>query len=407
MADFPTREDLFRVARDEILMRNGQLTREIVERPGSDANLMLYAGVAMGDTIVGRLVRIVSGLYLDTARGRCLDRLAWDRYGIIRKQAAPAIGTAVFSTTAPNPSAFTIPEGTTVATADGVEFTTTLATSFPAGSTGPIYVPIRSTQNGADQQAAIGTITSITSTITGQPNDIAVTNTFATAGADDEESDESLRDRCRRFFTTVQRGTIGAIEAAALGVAGVTKATAVESIDAFGRPNKYVQLVVSDRFTDALAQLGTNDPAYEAQSQQLAQSVFFALSNVRPAGTFVQVVVAQVVLQAIQLQLTFTAGVDVDAVALRARALVANQVNQLQPGVQLSPSDLVDGLRTVVGLSITGNEVTSPAGDVIPSANQVIRTSLELVTAAAVQSSQPIALTTNPDAYIASPATTF
>lgn len=402
MSDFPTRQDLFRVARDEVLLRNGQLTRATVERGGSDANILANLAVAAGDEVIGQLIDVCAGVFLNSSRGTRLDRLLFDRYGLIRKTAAPSLGTAVFSTTVAVGSAFTIPAGTTVATSDGIEFLTTLDTSFPAGSSGPVFVPIRSILAGADQTASIGTITSIVSTIAGQPTDLVVTNTSATAGADDEELDESFRDRGRRFFTTAQRGTIGALETAGLAFPGVNKASAIEVLDATGRPARFVQLIIADRFTDALANLGVTDPTYDTQSQQLAQQVFLSLSNVRAGGMFVQVIVGQVILQSVQLQLTFSAGVNADVVALQARAAIVNYINLLSPGQSFVPDDAIENaLRSITGLIITGDEIVTPAGTVVPKATQVLRSSLELVTAVAVQTSQPVALTTNPDAFIA------
>ena len=214
--DFPTRQDLFRAARDEVLRLNGQLTREAVERDGSDANIILNAAVAAAEEVVGSLIDLCAGQFLDSANEEALDRLVYDRYGLVRKGAATALGTVEFSTVVANPTAFTITAGTTLATADGIQFVTTLATSFSAGSTGPVYVPVRSVLAGADQQASIGTITSVIDGIGGSPGDLSVNNAVATAGADDQETDSSLRDRARRFFSAAQRGTIGAVESAAL-----------------------------------------------------------------------------------------------------------------------------------------------------------------------------------------------
>lgn len=406
--DFPSRQDLFRIARDAVLQLNSKITREAVERDGSDINIIIAAATAAAEEVVGQLIDVCSSRFLSSAANDALDRLVFDTYGLVRKEAATSLGTVVFSTTAANPTAFTIPANTPVSTAAGVEFVTSIDTSFPAGSTGPIYVPVQSVLAGADQQAAIGTITSILSTITDQPSDLVVTNTVATAGGDDEEDDDSLRDRARRYFTTVQRGTIGALEAAALSVPGVNRASAIEVLDSSGRPARFVQLIISDRFTDALANLGVTDPSYEAQSQQLAQQVFFALEDHRAAGVFVQVIVAQVVLQSVQLQLTFSAGVDADVVALNARAAVVNYINTLQPGASLVPETIIsEALESIVGLVITGDEILTPAGTVLPNATQVIRSTLALVTAVAVQSSQPVALTTNPDAFLAGSVTTF
>lgn len=209
-ADFPNFQDLFRVARDEILVRNAAISRDVVEREGTDANILVASGVAAADEVVGQLTDVAAGLFLDSARGDDLDRLVFDRYGLLRKPAAPSDGIVTFSLTpagTANPAAFTIPSGTILQTPDGIQFITTVTTTFPALSL-TLQVPVRSTLAGLSQQAKAGTITSIVSAITGSPSNLVVTNALATAGADDAELDDSLRDRARAFFTTARRGTI-------------------------------------------------------------------------------------------------------------------------------------------------------------------------------------------------------
>lgn len=381
-------------------MLSAQLTRDAVERDGSDVNLLINAGVAMAEECIGQLQYVEAGLFLGSADEDQLPKLAFDTYGIVKKPAAPALGTAVFRTLAANPSTFTIPANTVLQTGDGTQYLTLIATSFAAGSTGPLFVPIRSQLAGADQQAKIGTITNIVTGIAGAPSDLQVTNELATAGAADEESPKELTDRCRRFFLSVRKGTTGAIEAQALGVPGVVRATAIEALDTSGRAARIVQLVVSDAFTDALAALNLTDPTYQTQSQTLAQQVFAALSDVRAGGIFVHVIVGQVVLLPITLSLTFAAGVPTDTTALAARARIVNFVNELSPGVAFDRTKALEALRAVNGLIITGNEIANPAGNVVPRSVQVLRTSLGLVNATAVQTDQPVALTTNPDQFL-------
>jgi hypothetical protein len=244
-------------------------------------------------------------------------------------------------------------------------------------------VPIRSVLAGIAQQAAVGTLTAIVGAIPGAPSGLVVTNSLATAAADDDEADESLRGRARAFWTTVRRGTLGAIQAGALGVPGVRTAEVFETLDATGRPARMCQLVVSDAFTDALVNLDVVPATYQTQAQTLASAVFAGLSDVRAGGIYIDVQVAQVVLQAVRLALSFNAGVDTDAVAQEARSVVVGLVNEKPPGSNFARSAIVDGLRTVPGLYITGDEVLSPAGDVIAQPLQAIRTSLALVTAEA------------------------
>lgn len=401
MPDFPSFSELFRIARDEILTRQARLSRDAVEREGMDANILVAGGCAAADEVMGQLTMLAAALFLDSATGDALDRLVLDRYGLVRKPAAAALGSVRFSTTAASPTTFSIPSGTILQSADGIQFVTTESSIFSAGTTGPLTVMVRSVLAGSNQNAKAGAITSIITPIASSPNDLVVTNTLATAGGDDAEIDDSLRERARRFFITARKGTNPAIEEAALSVPGVRKATTFEVIDSLGRPARLVQLVVADAFTEQFAQLDEIPVRYQTQSQALASLVFDSLSDVRPGGNFVQVVVANTVLQAIQLALAFTAGADVNTTALSARAAVVTYVNSLAPGKPFVAADMLAALRLIPGLYYTGGELVSPAGNVIVKPLQVLRTTLGIVSAVSSQTNQPIITGTNPDAYSA------
>ena len=143
---------------------------------------------------------------------------------------------------------------------------------------------------------------------------------------------------------------------------------------------------------------GVNPVTYQAQSQILAQVVQAGLSDVRALGIHVEVLVAQVVLQPVRLRLRFQAGYDADAVSDVARGTVVAFINSLRPGAALSISALLGALDTVPGLVLGyGDEIESPAGDVLAQALQVLRTNLNLVTVASMQLDMPIAPTANPD----------
>jgi len=400
MPSAPTFQELFRIGRDEVLARNGKLSREAVEREGMDANILLAAGAAMADEVVGQIVDLASSLFLDSARDEDLDRLVFDRYGLTRKPAAASIGSVEFTTTVASPATFAIPTGVIVQTSDGLQFVTTESGVFTTGTTGPVVLAVRSILAGSDQDAKIGTINSIVSTITNAPDDIAVTNSFATVGGDGVETDNSLRERARRFFTTARRGTNAAIEAAALNVPGIQTASIFEVLDALGRPARLAQLVVADAFTEQFVDYETIPPTFQTQSQAITTAVNEALADVRPAGTFVQVIVANTVIQPIQLALTFQAGADVNDAALQARAAAVGYVNSLSPGDPLIIQALLNALEIVPGLRFTGDEVLSPAGDVVATPLQLLRTTLGLVTASAAQTDTPIITGQNPDAFV-------
>ena len=377
--DRPTYADLFSIARNQLLLANPRLTA--VDREGSDANALVASIAAVGDEVAQQVSYVAAASFLDTATGLNLDRLVFDRYGLVRKPAAAALGTVQFTSATGAASTFGIPVQTKLVTADGTQFETTQPATFTLGSNGPVTVPVRSVLAGTTQQAGIGEINTLLSSVPGAVADLAATNALATAGAADPETDAELRERARRFFTTVQRGTLAAIEQAARGVPGVRYAAAFEDVDAYGQQTGYVSLAVTDQYTDTLALLGTVPPAYEAQSQQLAERVALAVDQARAAGIYVATIVAQVVLQPVTLLLRVKAGFDTQTVSLEARAACVQVVNALAPGASLTVAALEAALANVNGLYQSSDTVTLPVATVVPTPLQVIRTNLQLVVA--------------------------
>lgn len=378
MADLPIFEDLFEIAKREVLIRNPRLSRDSVDRPGSDLNILLASASAVGDEVINQVSIVAAASFMDSATGADLDRLLFDRYGLVRKSAAPAVGSVSFSTTAATTASFVIPSNTQLAATSNIVFVTTAQVVFPVSSTGPISIPVRSLLAGANQQVKPNTIQSILSTIPGAPVDLVCTNPLATAGAADDETDDAFRSRGRNFFVTARRGTKSSIEQAALAVPGVVSASLFEVLDPFGRPARVTELFIADAFTDTLATLNQESPAYDEQSSVLGDTVFASLDDVRPAGVFVRVTVARVSLIAIHLALTFDTDADVQDTELQARAAVVNYTNSLRPGERWVYSNAIAALGGIIGLTITGNEIVTPSGNVIPNFYEVIRTSMAL-----------------------------
>jgi hypothetical protein len=385
MPNLPSWQDLFRAARDEVLARNAQLSREAVERDGTDANAIVAGMAAIGDEVVGQVATALKGAFLDTAEGEALRKLVFDRYGLVAKEASAALGTVEFTSTAASGAAFNIPVNTVVQTADGIQYVTTAAVTYPLGSVGPVAVPIRATLAGLAYQARANTVRSIVTQIAGAPVGWAVNNPLATAGASDAETDTSLRERARNFWVNARRGTLGALVNGAKEVPGVERATAFETLSTTGMPDYITELVLADAFTDQLASYSTVPPLYDAQAQSLATTVYNYLTNndIRAAGLPVNVSVAQVVLQPVLLSLAYAAGADVIAVQAAAVNAVVNYTNDLAPQETWVRADALGALAQVAGLAYTGNEVVAPSGNVVAAgALQVIRTSPNIVTQA-------------------------
>jgi len=376
MADLPNFQDLFRTGRDEALSRNNRLTLEEIERKGSDLNILVAASAAMSDDVMGQLAQLKADTFAGTARFDALDRLILDRYpGLVRKQASPSFGYVTFSFSPAVTSAFSIPDGTQLSTADGVQFITVGAVSVAIGTTS-IAVPVRSVLAGAQQKAKPGAINSLLAQIVGAPSSgMTVSNTAATFGGEDRESDTDYVTRSRTYFLSQRRATKSAIEQAVLSIPGVRKCTVFENLDTLGRPIGYVQIVVADSYTEQFVTASTLPATYATQLANLAVQIETVLEDWRSAGVGVQVVFATVVLQSIRVSLAYLPGVDQESVKTVVLARIIQHVNGLKPGEALNISELRNLAQTTSGVYATGNEIVTPTGNVMPRPGEVLRTS--------------------------------
>lgn len=382
MADFPTRAELFQKAISVAVQRGAlrppgqRLTREAIETPGSDINVITAGASFMADEVASASARRYADLFLDSAEGDDLDRLVNDRFSptVVRKTATPAVVNLTFTRDAPGLApGISLDVGTKFRTVDGVEFELTTAVGFPANASagnvtqivGPAGVVAQAVQTGLVGNVAAGTITEFVQQP--DPSIISVTNDAVAAGGTETESDASLRFRAKDFFRTARRGTIGAIEFGALTVGGVSTATAIELIDpGTGLPSGLVQVVIAD----------ANGQANEA----LASAVRNALLEFRAAGIPVSVLAGVPTFVDIVYNLAFDTGVDtVSAFAQVQQSTVAN-VNVLRPRQTLQRSLLFEVARGVPGVIVNDDAITTPAGDIVPTGNEVLRTSTGRVT---------------------------
>lgn len=120
-----------------------------------------------------------------------LDNLAIFK-GVTRNPATPATTTLRFTLSAERDTATGIPQGTRVSTAGAIYFATDVYTEIPAGST-TVDVPATCTVAGTDGNGfAAGELATIVDPI---PYVASVTNTTATEGGAEIESDDDLAER--------------------------------------------------------------------------------------------------------------------------------------------------------------------------------------------------------------------
>ncbi len=373
MPDYPSRAELFQVGADAVLLRaearppGRRITPDELYTEGSDVNLLMNGAAAMAHEVLYQGQRRVKALLLDGADGPDLDRLVADHFSptIVRKQASPAVVPLTFTRPAGPLLGVTLVVGTRFKTENGLEFELTTAGSFPIGSNGPISALARATVTGTATNVAPNTIT-LPSAALPDP-EILVTNLVVASGGDDVETDPRLRARARSYFRIVRRGTVPAIQFGCLTVAGVRSATVIEHTDIYGYPNGLVDAYIADASGNG--------------NIVLATAVIAALYEWRGAGVMVTVIGATPVYQTIVLNLRYQAGIDTAVAFDRARLSVVAAVNQLGPQQTLERSMLFEALRRVPGVIVLDDAITTPAGDVVPATGQIIKTTLDRVSA--------------------------
>ena len=361
--DFPTRLDLLALARTYIRTRAKKIDPNQIDVIGSDINLFVGSNMVVATELVYQLAAAVAKLLIDGAEEEDLDRLAWDRYQMVRKAAAPALGAVEFSRFTSAAGAGAVPINTRLRTDTGVEFITTTQATFSATALSATAL-VRSVQAGQLNQAAAGTIKQIPDMGPLWDKTLKVTNPEATAFAADRETDEAFRARLKSFWNTARRGTLSAIEQGAIDTPGVASASAVEELTGGSQPARVVQLYVADENGSAGAGLVID------------------LGEYRAAGIQVVQVLSTTQLVDVQLHLTFQAGKDTDTLKEQIRTAILGTVNKCTVNGILYRAALLETLKSFIddGLIPTNGSVVDPAGDLVPDLGKSIRTTIDRVT---------------------------
>ncbi len=359
MNAFPSRSDLFQIGRAAIAATpNIRINPSVVDVPGSDANLVVGTCAVMGEEVSARGAMALRGAFAELARGSALDRVLYDRYGLLRFSAQPATVDLVLSRPMPpGPTPGTIDAGSVVQTADGTQFGLDVDVTWGSGQL-TATVSATALVNGSGGNVVAGTVTSWSTA----PFDatITVTNPAPASGGIDTESGVQFLGRARGFFPTLARGTLGAIEFGAKQVPGIAVATATEIVNPNGYPAAVVQLVVGDQLGNA--------------SSDLLKAVATALLAYRAAGIFVMIIGGIVFQQAVTWALTFQSGTNEVLAMSRVQAVTVAISQYLAPGATLLRSALISAAQSVPGVIVSDSSLVIPAGDIVPtSPEQMIR----------------------------------
>ena len=363
---FANRSDLFAVGRAAVAATPGiRINPAVIDIPGSDLNIAVGVDAVLGEEVSMRSAYAMRGAFAELARGSQLDRVIYDRSGLLRFGATPASVDLVLSRPTTTNGAGVYLAGSVVQTADGTQFGLDNDAVFYA-STVAVNATATATTSGADTNAAAGTVTGFSTA----PFDstLTVTNPASAAGGTDAESDIAFLGRYRGYFPTLSKGTLGAIEYAATQVPGVAVATATDVVNPnSGYPAAVVQLVIGD--------------VNGAASSDMVTAVANILLTYRAGGIFVQVLTGTVFQQTVAWALAYETGVNEALAQSRVRAVSVAASQFLAPGATLYKSTLISAAKKVPGVIISDSSLVYPLGDVeTTSPGQMIRVASTAVT---------------------------
>lgn len=372
MAGTPSFMDLFEEGRVEQIVKRADLA----VLPGDVAEMIQSAGAAMGDRVLATVAERIKETFLGGAKGEALKTLVKDHWNIDKKVASKAAGLVTLSRPTAAAGAGTIPQGSEVATArdsSGVEvrFVTTAAVAFGATELSKTGVAVEASKAGKAGNVAAAKVTRVVTTSLFDQT-LTVTNPARFAGGAEEESDEDLIDRVRRFPSTIRRGTLAALEYGALTVHGVARANANEN------ETGLVNLFVTDEDGNSTGATVTAGPTV-VDDGTMTKKVAVEIENWRAAGSVITVIGGVLLEIPVVVELTVRSGYNV----LGARQTIIDSITGRGRRYQIGETVRREHIQQAVlnvDQRITGCNVISPPADIEPAPNEIPRFSTVSVT---------------------------
>jgi len=201
-----------------------------------DLAVRLYAVAAQVQALECQADWVLDQSFPQTAQGVYLDNHAAMR-GIVRQEAAKAVGTLRFSVADAPVSDLSIPQGSVCMTESGVRFQTTQAAALAVGKL-TVDVPAEALESGSGGNAAANSVTVLTACPVGITG---CTNPAAFTGGTDAEGDDTLRARVLASFHRLPNGANAAFyEEQALRHEGVVAAAAMGRARGIGTVDVYI-----------------------------------------------------------------------------------------------------------------------------------------------------------------------
>lgn len=349
----PSFDDLYELARAELFTRRPELALN----EGDVTDFWLASIAAIGEYVAHHATVLAKRTYIDGATGEDLERLIEDHFVVSKGQATAASGTVAFSRLTTANGSGSIPSGTTVGTdfntlGQRLEFTTDSTVVFGASDTVKT-VTVTATVTGPEGDANEETVVNIVDAVFDA--NITVSNPQAIAGGNNVETDAQYRDRARKFYTTLRRGTLAALEYGALQVPSVRYATASQN-DETGLVTVFV----------------TDDAGNS--NVEMIDDVTAELVDWQVAGVVPRVVGGILCQVNMTIALVTRAGFDVSAMETAIADTVTEEVARLKVADVLYDSIVISAVRNVDPINILDVTVSFNSSSATISADGTVAT---------------------------------
>ncbi len=177
-------------------------------QPGAVPRTLAKADATVHADLRATVRAIAKGAFLDDAEEAWLTLLAVSKYQVTRVPATYTAGYVRVSV-ASGAGPYTIGPAGLLVTDGERRWRSTNLVSVTVSSAAPQSIPVRAESPGSDYNAATGALdTVVTPALAGLSvsNPVYASGTWITSAGNDEESDASLRARCRDRWGTLGRG---------------------------------------------------------------------------------------------------------------------------------------------------------------------------------------------------------
>lgn len=364
MATAPTFSDLFAAARQETLSRPTRITPEAIDTDGTDVQIAIAAGAAIGEEVGAYMQGELNSLRLATAGSvsdDALEQLGASEYGETRNGSQSAIAYVEFTRQTGGPTL--VPAGTIVGTDGGVTFSTVLTIGFASGEVGPIGVAAIASTAGSGGNVAEDSIRNILSTLA--DDTIEVSQPEKAAGGIGVEPLDDYQARLQTRFQRAPRGTLVAIQESAAANPRVASARASEILDGDAQTGRVLlQILGHGRATNAA----------------LGAEIREQMNSVRAAG--VPVVTISMNPRLVQVRafgLRVASGLSPATVLDQAAAAVLSYIQGVEVGATLTLAEILGTLAGISGLQVPAGSLATPTADVSPGPGEFVDSRRELI----------------------------